>query len=70
MERQKNLLSLIKQANYFILRIVKNKSNRLSELELIEEIGIHSDLSLCDYLLCPNQEQLSKLHHLFQVTKS
>jgi hypothetical protein len=70
LQRQELLLSLIRQTNYFILRIIKDKKDRILKLELIEEIAIHSDLSLCDYILCPNEERLSELHNLFQVTKS
>ena len=58
--------------SYFYMKnihiIIKDDNNRLSELVLIEAIGIHSDLSLCDYILCPN-ERLSELESLFKITK-
>jgi FkbM family methyltransferase len=46
--------------NYKILRILKTSENSLSGQKLIEKIGIHSDSTICDYLVIPN-EKLSNM---------
>lgn len=53
--RQEALEGIMKAANYSICRIEKDKRGRLCRLTPMERIGIHSDLSLCDYLFVPNE---------------
>jgi FkbM family methyltransferase len=45
----------MREADYRILRIMKSREGQLLRLEPIETIGIHGDLTLCDYVLCPSE---------------
>jgi len=48
LKRQKELLNIIKKLKYKIFRILKE-----GKLVPIEQIGIHSNLDLCNYLFIP-----------------
>ena len=63
---QNKLLKLIKELNYKMFRIIKCKKNKLSYLQSIEDFGIHDDLRLCDYILCPSS-RLSQFCTEFSV---
>jgi FkbM family methyltransferase len=53
--RQRNLEKMFSEFGYGILRIEKTADNAYSGLRRIEAIGIHSDLSRCDYVVGPAQ---------------
>lgn len=51
-EKQKNLLRTLKDLRYQIYRIMRN-----GKIVLLDTIGIHSDMSLRDYLFIPEEEK-------------
>jgi len=60
LERQEKIEKILKENNYSLFRIIKDMPLQLEELT---EIGIHSELELCDYIFVPQtkkQEVLSK----------
>jgi FkbM family methyltransferase len=54
--RQASIEEMLRRLDYCILRIRKNSDNSLSKLEPIEQIGIHSEIALSDYVLCPRED--------------
>lgn len=54
LERQRRLEQLVERSRYVIFRIIKSQGGSYT-LDRIEEIGIHSDISMCDYLLLPEE---------------
>jgi len=60
--RQEEIEKIMKAVNYFICRIEKSESGHLRGIMRIETFGIHSNLSLCDYLFGPTEmfENVSK----------
>jgi FkbM family methyltransferase len=38
---------------YKVIRILKSKNGKLEGLKLIEQIDVHSDMALVDYVICP-----------------
>ncbi|MGF7159331.1 FkbM family methyltransferase [Rhodoligotrophos appendicifer] len=54
LSRQQQIEQMMKDLDYVILRIRKGDGDRLAGLDLIEDIGIHGDLSACDYVFCPS----------------
>lgn len=56
-ERQEKIERILKQFNYTIYRIIKsNQNNKPIIFEKIESIGIHNDLSKCDYIFVPKDK--------------
>jgi FkbM family methyltransferase len=53
--RQNKLLEILLSLNYSIYRIIKNANDSLKEIILISDIGVHSDITHCDYLVIPNE---------------
>ncbi len=53
--RQKEVEKLLLEMGYTIFRIIKNKQGSLKKIKLVEEIGIHSNIDLCDYLCSPKE---------------
>lgn len=51
-ERQNKIQEILFDLNYSIFRVIKKK-DLLINLEEVKEIGIHSDLDLCDYVIVP-----------------
>lgn len=51
--RQNEIMRILKEIDYSIFKIYKNVDDSLMEIRSIEVIGIHSDLSQCDYLFVP-----------------
>ena len=47
--------ALLGRLQYRLLRIVKKANGRLSSLQSVDSIGVHSDLSLCDYVAIPQE---------------
>jgi len=66
-DRQKELEMLLDDIGYVILRIEKTIANTYSGLRRVEKIGIHSDLTQCDYVIVPN-EGLTKLQMAFDIS--
>lgn len=60
MDRQNELEKIFADTGYAILRVEKTSANTYSGLKRVEKIGIHSDLTQCDYVIVPN-EQLTSL---------
>lgn len=58
LNRQISIERLLERLDYIILRIQKTEKGNFNGLLEIETIGIHSNLSWCDYLLVPNSEKL------------
>jgi FkbM family methyltransferase len=44
---------ILSDLDYMIYRINKDNANNLKSIELIESIGIHSNLDECDYIFAP-----------------
>jgi FkbM family methyltransferase len=63
LERQQRIEQLMKTLNYHICRIHKEPALSIA---LLQEIGIHGDLTLCDYLLFPAAEKAT-IETLFTV---
>lgn len=53
LDRQNNIEKMMIDLNYYIYRIIKSDKDYFVSMVLILEIGIHSDLSQCDYLFSP-----------------
>jgi len=53
LERQKQIEILFRGLQYQIYRIHKKGGIEIASLELISEVGIHSNLDWCEYILCP-----------------
>ena len=59
LERLNELERLILSINYKKVRILKDKNNNLLSLDYIDNIGINSDIMERDYLLIPDEINLS-----------
>ena len=55
-ERQEALEQLFKQLNYVFFRVVKTAADAFVELKAIDAIGIHADLTQCDYVVVPKED--------------
>jgi len=53
-ERQEELERIFDELNYSLFRVDKSR-NTFIGLKKIENIGIHSDLNQCDYVVIPNE---------------
>ena len=60
--RQDKIQEILRRLCYSIYRIIKS-NDQFTELQEISDIGIHSDLNMCDYLLVPseNAEEVKSL---------
>ncbi len=65
LQRQLKLQELINKLGYIICRIIKTK-NKVTRLEKLNEIEIHSNLNNCDYLLVPNEAVLQTINSIKQ----
>lgn len=54
-ERQEELEQIFSELNYLFFRVDKSANNAYIGLKKIPEIGIHSDLTQCDYVVIPNE---------------
>jgi len=54
--RQTEIQSLLREFNYSIFRIEKANHHFMGITEL-QSFGIHSDLNLCEYILCPSEHK-------------
>jgi hypothetical protein len=57
LDRQAVVENLVSNAGYVLFRILKTPENRLAAVTPIEQIGIHGDLTLCDYAAVPAQDK-------------
>lgn len=55
--RQEELEQIFADANYVTHRVEKTSTNGYSGLRLIDKIGIHSDLTQCDYVIIPDEKR-------------
>jgi hypothetical protein len=53
LERQTRVETLFKDWSYQLFRVTKNGHDRLSGFDPTPSIGIHGNLSLCDYVAVP-----------------
>jgi len=53
--RQEEAERILKACHYCICRIDKKKNGHLRGLTRLQSLGVHSDLSLCDYLFVPDE---------------
>ncbi len=53
LERQHEIQNLFKKWKYCLHRVIK-KNDVLIDIRKIDEIGIHSDLNSCEYIVIPN----------------
>ena len=52
LERQNQIQKVLKDTSYTIYRVNK-KNDKLLGFQEIEDIGIHSDLNSCEYVMVP-----------------
>lgn len=71
--RQEELEQILAGIDYAILRVEKTSANAFSGLTVIREIGVHSDLTRCDYVILPNVElaalQMTSSHQAVDETQ-
>lgn len=53
--RQDQIEELVQSIDYSIYRILKTDTGLLKEILKIDTIGVHSDLTHCDYIFLPNE---------------
>lgn len=56
--RQEEMERLFREEEYTLHRVRKTSSDSYAGLERIETIGVHADLSQCDYVLAPRELDL------------
>jgi FkbM family methyltransferase len=54
-ERQTRIETLFKELGYQFFRVVKSPDDSYSGLSAIDTVGIHGDLTQCDYVLAPGE---------------
>lgn len=69
LKRQEFIEAFVRKINYTIFRIIICDNNTFRKLEEINEIGIHSDMRLCEYLLVPASEK-NTIRQIDSSTKS
>ena len=57
LNRQIELEEVFADLGYSFVRVEKTDSDEYSGLEPIQNLGIHSDLSKCDYLVIPSEQR-------------
>lgn len=67
-ERQNKIQDLLFGLNYTLFRVIK-KQDLLVDLVEIKEIGIHSDLDACDYVIVPSTKVDKFKTYSLQVLK-
>lgn len=53
-DRQNKIVEILQNVEYSILRIIKDGYNYQGVKE-VEDFGLHSDINMSDYVLCPNE---------------
>ena len=56
--------TLLKELDYALCRVIKQSEDKVDKVVAIEQIGIHSDLELCEYLFLPKEGSEGLLAHL------
>ena len=64
LERQVKIQELLTKLNYSIFRVMK-MDNIFEKIEEIEEIGIHADMNMCEYVMVPDSK-IDKLKSLLK----
>ncbi len=59
--RQQKLLKIIQGLRYLIFKILKKPTDDFDAIEEIADIGIHSDITHCDYLFVPSEKSIQIL---------
>jgi len=59
--RQSDLEQWFRDQKYGLFRVLKSKNGDFSRMERIHEIGVHSDLSLCDYVAIHEDDHLESI---------
>lgn len=54
LDRQRSIERLLREVGYSMFCIVKSPAGDLQHLQAIDEIGIHGNLALSDYVFCPH----------------
>lgn len=54
--RQERIERMLTRLNYEIFRVTKTTANALAGFEVAKAMGVHSDLSRCDYLVIPGEK--------------
>ena len=54
--RQESIEALLRRVDYRMLKIDKTSEDTLHQFDPIETIGVHGDLSRCDYVFCPTSD--------------
>lgn len=54
-ERQNKIQEILKETGYSIYRVIK-QNEQLLDVKLINEIGIHSELNDCEYVMVPKNK--------------
>ncbi len=57
LERQSAVEKLFAECRYKLLRVVKSPSGNLIGVTPVNEMGIHSDLALSDYVIIPQEDE-------------
>jgi FkbM family methyltransferase len=65
-ERQHAIEALLDDIGYAKLRILRSPDGHLQRLRHLVSIGVHGDLTWCDYVLCPS-EDIAKLARLVPI---
>ena len=55
LDRQRAILKIVNDLNYAVLKVMKNPDDTLKEVVRIPDIGIHGDITHCDYLFIPDE---------------
>lgn len=65
--RQEKIESLFMKAGYILLRVKKTTTNQYAGLSQIEQIGIHSNIDMCDYVAI-HRQRLETLHDKLDIS--
>lgn len=57
LQRQEMIERLLGTIGYSLFRVMKNGAYGYTGLHELRSIGVHADISQCDYLLCPNEHR-------------
>ncbi|MDA7977263.1 MAG: hypothetical protein MPJ50_00675 [Pirellulales bacterium] len=68
LERQQQLQQLFADLDSRWLRIRKSPANEFAGVQRVEEIGVHDDLQLCDYIVAPG-ERFAEIERAFAVSE-
>ena len=55
LKRQQSIEGLLNELSYRIFRIIKSDGSHFVKFESIENIGIHGDMEMCEYVMAPKE---------------